>query len=106
MWAGIRTNKRWVAEAKTAKDKHPHVFRWISTLESSGSNVAPAVVHAHARMTQKADDAQKQKSEKSKAGSFDIDLPNAEMGKVVTRFPPEPSGTCALRLRCLRYVML
>lgn len=34
----------------------------------------------------------KKSNSKDQQGSFDIQLKNVEMGKVVTRFPPEPSG--------------
>jgi len=64
--------------------RHPHVLRWANHLESLDSAQA-----ALASLT--AAKANKARSTKV-AASFSLGLEGAEMGKVVTRFPPEPSG--------------
>jgi glutamyl-tRNA synthetase len=76
----------------TKGGKLPHLMRWFNFVSSNPlvaevvaqfgkQKKAPAVVAASA-------DGEK----KEAGGSFNINLEGAEMGKVVTRFPPEPSG--------------
>jgi len=76
----------------------PHLSRWF---EFVSSLPAPAdVAEQFGRKPRAAPDmvgALGSASSANKActdtgGSFDIDLPGTEEGKVVTRFPPEPSG--------------
>ena len=55
----------------------PHVRRWLKYVESLPGAMA---------MAQDYFGAQKD------SGSMELNLVGAEMGKVVTRFPPEPSG--------------
>uniref|UniRef100_A0AAY4BZ72 Glutamate--tRNA ligase n=1 Tax=Denticeps clupeoides TaxID=299321 RepID=A0AAY4BZ72_9TELE len=73
VWGALKANGDWQAVENKAKD-FPHVSRWFSFLASQApfSSNAP-------------------KEKKADVGKF-VELPGAEMGKVVVRFPPEASG--------------
>ncbi|KAF5373623.1 hypothetical protein D9758_000784 [Tetrapyrgos nigripes] len=82
VWGAMKSNNKLMGLLKNGR--HPHVLRWSNHLESLDSTQA-----AFASLT--AAKASKARSTKV-AASFALGLEGAEMGKVVTRFPPEPSG--------------
>uniref|UniRef100_A0AAY4BWZ9 Bifunctional glutamate/proline--tRNA ligase n=1 Tax=Denticeps clupeoides TaxID=299321 RepID=A0AAY4BWZ9_9TELE len=81
VWGALKANGDWQAVENKAKD-FPHVSRWFSFLASQApfSSVGDRWATENAPKEKKAD-----------VGKF-VELPGAEMGKVVVRFPPEASG--------------
>uniref|UniRef100_A0AAQ5YBR8 Bifunctional glutamate/proline--tRNA ligase n=1 Tax=Amphiprion ocellaris TaxID=80972 RepID=A0AAQ5YBR8_AMPOC len=73
VWAALKGHVEWPSQGKS----FPHVNRWFSFLSSQVPFTA---------VGNKYSDEKKQD-----VGKF-VDLPGAEMGKVVVRFPPEASG--------------
>ncbi|RXN10458.1 bifunctional glutamate proline--tRNA ligase isoform X3 [Labeo rohita] len=90
VWAALKGN----GESQVKPSSYPHVCRWFSFLSSQvpfssvGSKWA-SKISASKISAVKAAPVEKEK--KQDLGKF-VELPGAEMGKVVVRFPPEASG--------------
>ncbi|KAI9221030.1 tRNA synthetases class I, catalytic domain-containing protein [Blastocladiella britannica] len=91
LWHQLRASPLFVsryakaaATGTAATSPFPHLMRWYRAVEDQpGTAAALAAWTARVSVSNKA---------KKDQGSFDIALPGAHMGGVVTRFPPEPSG--------------
>ncbi|XP_071449548.1 bifunctional glutamate/proline--tRNA ligase [Hetaerina americana] len=90
IWGTLYASKSW--RALVQKGSAPsNVFRWFNYLGSLES--VQAVVNdlpASAKMTQ--ENQSSRGSQVSKEEGKFVDLPGAEIGQVVVRFPPEASG--------------
>uniref|UniRef100_A0A9J8AQG3 Bifunctional glutamate/proline--tRNA ligase n=1 Tax=Cyprinus carpio carpio TaxID=630221 RepID=A0A9J8AQG3_CYPCA len=84
VWAALKGN----GESQAKPSSYPHLCRWFSFLSSQvpfssvGSKWASKISTIKATVS---------KEKKQDLGKF-VELPGAEMGKVVVRFPPEASG--------------
>ncbi|KAJ3055627.1 hypothetical protein HK097_009954 [Rhizophlyctis rosea] len=83
-WGALRGNAIFMRQLKAGKGLGTYLSRWFQHIAS-----LEPVQSAIAEFDKSKTGA---KPVKKDQGSFDIELKGAEMGKVVTRFPPEPSG--------------
>ncbi|XP_073320105.1 bifunctional glutamate/proline--tRNA ligase isoform X2 [Pagrus major] len=84
VWAALKGHGEWPSQGKSFS----HVNRWFFFLSSQ----MPFSAIGNKYATKKAPMSKSNSDEKKQdLGKF-VDLPGAEMGKVVVRFPPEASG--------------
>uniref|UniRef100_A0A672T363 Bifunctional glutamate/proline--tRNA ligase n=1 Tax=Sinocyclocheilus grahami TaxID=75366 RepID=A0A672T363_SINGR len=74
VWAALKGQSFRNGESQAKPNSYPHLCRWFSFLSSQVPFSSPV-----------------EKEKKQDLGKF-VELPGAEMGKVVVRFPPEASG--------------
>uniref|UniRef100_A0A8C5TQN1 Bifunctional glutamate/proline--tRNA ligase n=1 Tax=Malurus cyaneus samueli TaxID=2593467 RepID=A0A8C5TQN1_9PASS len=87
VWAVLKDNSTW--QEQLEQNKAPvHVKRWYSFLEAQ--QTFQSVGAKWAAGTPKVKMAT-EKEKKADVGKF-VELPGAELGKVIVRFPPEASG--------------
>ncbi|KAK8333749.1 hypothetical protein V6Z11_A10G226800 [Gossypium hirsutum] len=104
IWSGLAgTGQRWESIRKS--NKYPNLVRWYNSISAEYSNPLMEVTALYvgkkglgkpvAAKSKEVKNVTGDSSDKAKAGSrssSEIDLPDAEMGKVRLRFAPEPSG--------------
>lgn len=86
VWAALKGHGEWPSQGKSFS----HVNRWFSFLSSQVPFTAVGSKYAVKKTPIKKSSSEEEKK-KQDVGKF-VDLPGAEMGKVVVRFPPEASG--------------
>uniref|UniRef100_A0A673K0V5 proline--tRNA ligase n=1 Tax=Sinocyclocheilus rhinocerous TaxID=307959 RepID=A0A673K0V5_9TELE len=85
VWAALKG----IGESQAKPNSYPHLCRWFSFLSSQVPFTSVGSKWASKISAIKATPVEKEK--KQDLGKF-VELPGAEMGKVVVRFPPEASG--------------
>ncbi|KAK3273892.1 hypothetical protein CYMTET_17879 [Cymbomonas tetramitiformis] len=88
VWGAVAGNMQFASLTKG--NKLPHLLRWFHFI--SAHPVLKGIAEQHTRKPPASKSAEQSTGGKKTGGSFEVELKDAKMGEVVTRFPPEPSG--------------